>query len=78
MGRMIKILALIAALYFAYDYFIVRGGGSAFRLPAPRAVPTGEPVHREPGRGLNPFVTDTDHAAPPQRPRVPDVPGSGR
>ncbi|MGH7821053.1 MAG: hypothetical protein ACREQ9_14915, partial [Candidatus Binatia bacterium] len=61
MRALIKLLAVIAALYFAWDYFVVRGGGG-LELPEPRPVPTGEPLRREPGRGLNPFVTDTDHA----------------
>jgi hypothetical protein len=75
MRRLITILAVLAALYFAYDYFVTKGGENPFRLPAPRPVPTGETLRREPGRGLNPFVTD-EVAPPPQRPAMPDVPGA--
>jgi hypothetical protein len=70
------ILVLGAAAYYAYGHFVVRGGGLPWELPKPPRMstpPAGE-LRREPGRGLNPFITDVD-PPPAQRPRVPDVPG---
>lgn len=62
MARWILTLVVIAAVYWYYH-----------REPTPITTPTTpaatEPaLLREPGRGLNPFVIDSDHAAPPQRP----------
>lgn len=74
MRRLIQIAALVAAGWFAWDYFVVQGRVSLPERPRYEPKEGGE-VRREPGRGLNPFVTDTDHGAAPQRPRVPDVPG---
>jgi hypothetical protein len=77
MRRLVTLLILAAAAYYAYDYFVVRGGASKWQLPQasePAKSPPGE-RRREPGGGLNPFVTDEGPGSPPQRPRVPDIPG---
>ncbi len=81
MRKLITILALLGALYYGSDYFVVKGN----RLPL--TLPERKPFHpvegekelvREPGRGLNPFVTDEGPSSPPQRPPVPKVPGAER
>ena len=78
MGRLLSWLILAAALYYAYDHFVVKGGDNPLRLPEPRPLRQyeGETERvREPGRGLNPFVADTDHGSAPQRPPMPKIPG---
>ena len=82
MGRIVKVALVAAALWFAWDWFYVKGNDLASLFPSPPQKPTpaaeGGELRREPGRGLNPFVTDPGHGAPPQRPRVPDIPGAGK
>jgi hypothetical protein len=68
MLRLLLILAVLGCLYWIYqrDY----GGGGQTRPVANQAAapnPTLAPGNRL-GGGLNPFVTDTDVAPPPQRP----------
>jgi hypothetical protein len=71
MLRWILLLALIGCIYW-----IAQRGD--LHAPAPESVQAGAPhpvATREGagrlGGGLNPFVTDTDIDAPPQRPHAP-------
>jgi hypothetical protein len=68
MLRWILLLALIGCVYWLYQRGDFQKG-----LPTPIAVatPDAHPTREGSGRlggGLNPFVTDTDIDAPPQRP----------
>jgi hypothetical protein len=75
----LKLLILAVAGYFAYDYLVAKEHWKDWQLPSKTEVPPNgakpEELQRSPGRGLNPFVMDDMPGAPPQRPRIPDVPG---
>ena len=71
MFRWLLLLLGLACLYWAYQHGLQRGDG----VPSPRSTasepaPTLAPGPRL-GGGLNPFVSDTDIDAPPQRPKPP-------
>jgi hypothetical protein len=71
MFKWIVLLGLIGCLYWIYQRGDLRAPAtSSPKTGAPRAVPTREGAGRL-GGGLNPFVTDTDIDAPPQRPPAP-------
>jgi hypothetical protein len=71
MLKWILLLALIGCLYWIYERGDLRGpAASPVKVGAPQPVPTREGAGRL-GGGLNPFVTDTDIDAPPQRPHTP-------
>ena len=69
MLRWILLLALLGCIYWIYqrDY---RGGGGTVTWETAAPGPTLPPGGRL-GGGLNPFVTDADTDAPPQRPKAP-------
>lgn len=71
MLKWILLLALIGCVYWIVERGDLRGPGpAALDAGAPRPVATREGAGRL-GGGLNPFVTDTDIDASPQRPRAP-------
>jgi hypothetical protein len=71
MFRWFLLLLALACLYWAYQHGLQRGDvPSSQRSTASEPAPTLAPGPR-PGGGLNPFVSDTDIDAPPQRPKVP-------
>jgi hypothetical protein len=62
-------------------YWLYQNGYYDFSAPkTPRAgtVATAPPLQPgpRPGGGLNPFISDDDGEAAPQRPSVPSIPGS--
>lgn len=68
MLRWILLLLAVGSIYWIYqrDYAKGAGGGPKWQTAAPSAtLPPGGRL----GGGLNPFVTDTDIDAPPQRAR---------
>lgn len=81
MRKLITILVLLGALYYAYDYFVVKGGKNPLGLPEPRPLRQVEgekELRTEPGRGLNPFVMDAEPESGPHRPPMPKIPGAER
>jgi hypothetical protein len=71
MFKWIVLLTLIGCLYWIYQRGDLRPLASRpASVGAPQPVPTREGAGRL-GGGLNPFVTDTDIDAPPQRPHAP-------
>jgi hypothetical protein len=71
MLKWILLLGLIGCLYWIYQRGDLRGPAApSVKVGAPQPVPTREGAGRL-GGGLNPFVTDTDIDAPPQRPHAP-------
>ncbi len=71
MLRWILLLIAVACAYWIYQRDYLHGGSAPMgerQTTAPQAtLPPGGRL----GGGLNPFVTDTDVAAPPQRPQAP-------
>jgi hypothetical protein len=70
MLRWILLLVLLGCVYWIYERDYFHGGGPAVRWQTTVPGPTLPPGGRL-GGGLNPFVTDTDIDAPPQRPKAP-------
>jgi len=74
MFRWFLLLLGLACLYWAYQRGLQRGEWPVAQPPtASEPAPTLAPGPR-PGGGLNPFVSDTDGGAGPQRPHVPKLP----
>ena len=71
MLRWIMLLALIGCIYWLYQRGDLQRGGFGSSPAIALATPNDHPTREGSGRlggGLNPFVTDTDIDAPPQRP----------
>ncbi len=63
MLRWVLLLVALACFYWAYQRGVQPMRNASSRSePSPTLAPGGRP-----GGGLNPFVTDTDIDAPPQR-----------
>ena len=72
MLRWILLLALVASIYWIYqrDYAAPPAPPPSEKAASAEPAPTREGSGRL-GGGLNPFVTDTDIDAMPQRPKAP-------
>jgi hypothetical protein len=69
--RWFLLLLGLVCLYWAYQHGVQRGDDVSTRLPtAGEPAPTLAPGPRL-GGGLNPFVSESDIDAPPQRPKAP-------
>jgi hypothetical protein len=71
MMRWILLLAVLGGIYWIYQRDYAHRDGTTLpqwqtTAPGPTLPPGGRL-----GGGLNPFVTDTDIDAPPQRPKAP-------
>ena len=70
MLRWILLLVLLGCIYWIYQRDYRGGAGPTLKWETAAPGPTLPPGGRL-GGGLNPFVTDTDIDAPPQRPKAP-------
>ena len=70
MFRWVLLLLGLACLYWAYQRGVWRADYSTQRPTAGAPAPTLAPGPRL-GGGLNPFVSESDIDAPPQRPKAP-------